>query len=176
MSVWNALTDPTTLLACKALCPKFNTLPEFWAITSCVTVNLSVNVGLIVFAIGFYDPDIFILMLNICAFTTYLFANALAELYAEMPPYPECNASWNLPCPTLVVIVFYYGFFLTTNVIFGVKMKLYRVIMLTLAMIAVDASWLVLGMVDIVSVYYSFLLRVFDLFLSLPSLRTHTQY
>lgn len=152
MSFWNAVVNPTTLLGCKALCPNFSTLPEFWAITSCITVNLSSTIGLIVFAIAFYDSDIFIFILSVCSFIVYLFANAMAELFAELPPYPRCNASWNFPCPTLVVIAFYYGFFISANVFFNVKTKWYRIIMLTLAMGATIASWLVLGMVDLVSV------------------------
>ena len=151
MSLWNAIANPSLILACKGLCDKYAELPEFFAVTSCVIVSFSNNIGLFIFVIMAYDPDIFLFIMNLQAWAVYLVSNAIAEAIAELPPYPLCNASWNLPNPTLTVISYYYMFLITSNILFDIGPKLYKLILLTISIVLVMVAWGLLGMVDSVS-------------------------
>ena len=155
MSFWNAIVNPNVIFSCKGLCDKYSELPEFFAITSCVLVNFSNNVGLFVFAILSYDPDILLFIMNLQAWAVYLIANTLAEAIKDLPPYPLCNASWNMPNPTLSVISYYYVFLLTINVLFNIGPKLYKWVVLTITVSLIMVAWGLLGLVDSVN-YVSF--------------------
>lgn len=156
MSFWNAFANPYVLFSCKGLCDKYSELPEFFAVTSCVIINFSNNVGLFVFAIMNYDPDILLFIMNLQAWAVYLLSNAIAEAIAEKPPHPLCNPSWNLPNPTLSVISFYYMNLMLLNILFNIGPKLYKWFILSITLILIYVSWGLMGMVDSVSFFIFF--------------------
>jgi hypothetical protein len=123
---WSLFVDPVVLEHYQLDCPAYDTLPYALATLAAVSLQLQSTVGIVVFIVAAYDPDVLTFSMNVGGWMAWLLAKGTAALVAEPVPVANCNVGYGMPSTALTMLTYYAVFVTTFTVVLRAPQPWYR--------------------------------------------------